>query len=546
MPLLLPVLTIILPLLGAVGVLGLSLVPRIRPYTHHIALTAAGLTTILILTFTWMGPMTVVPSLWQPSLLFGAALTLQTDVVMQPLALVLALITCSALLVELGRTTEGPRPRLVATLLALLSVGLVVLWAANLLTMIISWAIYDLLHAAGHIAAGGSGRTAIRGLVFGCLATLVLWSGALLSNGEAGSELWSLMALSGTPLTLWAVAGILRLWVYPLHLSTPDDLDTAPSLAAPLLLGPIVGWGLWLRLAQVNGGSVPGSTWVPIVAAVTLAVGGFLAWSCESPRRMLPWIGMGVSGAVLLAAGLAGESTAAVIVAGGVAWALGIAVLFMSESLQREVLWWNIPPLVGALALVGVPLTLGFVVEAVLMGGLADGGSLGLGGAFFVGHLFLVPSLVRWLLLSPSSPFPRREGGQGVKSVARGVGLGLPALLLIVAGLHPPLLIGGVQNPSLGRLFVMPGLRGWLLWTVSLVGGGVLAWQEGNLRPKIELFLSAAHDLLRLEWLYSAVAGALGRGLCMLRAADEVVGGAGALLWSWLLFLLLLLVWGGK
>lgn len=124
--------------------------------------------------------------------------------------------------------------------------------------------------------------------------------------------------------------------------------------------------------------------------------------------------------------------------------------------------------------------------------------------------------------------------------------MGLPALLLIVAGLHPPLLIGGVQNPSLGRLFVMPGLRGWLLWTVSLVGGGVLAWQEGNLRPKIELFLSAAHDLLRLEWLYSAVAGALGRGLCMLRAADEVVGGAGALLWSWLLFLLLLLVWGGK
>jgi len=42
------------------------------------------------------------------------------------------------------------------------------------------------------------------------------------------------------------------------------------------------------------------------------------------------------------------------------------------------------------------------------------------------------------------------------------------------------------------------------------------------------------------------VAGALDRGLSMLRAAGEVVGGAGALLWSWLLFFLLLLVWGGR
>ena len=92
----------------------------------------------------------------------------------------------------------------------------------------------------------------------------------------------------------------------------------------------------------------------------------------------------------------------------------------------------------------------------------------------------------------------------------------------------------------------MPGLAGWLLWTVSLAGGGVLAWQERNLRPKIDLWLSAAHDLLRLDWLYDTVLGALGRGLALLRAADELVGGAGALLWSWLLFLVILLVWGSK
>lgn len=540
-----PVLAIILPLLGAGGTLGLSLVPRARAHARYIALMAAGLTTILVLTFTWMEPVAVVLSLWQPSLLFGAALTLETDVIMQPLALVLALITCSAILVGLGRT-EGPHPRLAATLLALLSAGLAALWAANLLTMIIIWAIYDLLHAAGRIAAGGSGRTAIRSLILGCLATLALWSGALLAGGGVGSELWSLMALSGAPLTLWMVAGVLRLWVYPLHLSTPDDLEAAQSLAAPLLLGPIVGWGLWLRLAQANGGSIPGNTWVPVMAAVTLAMGGFLAWSCESPRRMLPWVGMGISGAVLLAAGLVGDNAMTVLAAASVVWALGLTVLFLSDGLQREALWWNIPPLVGALALVGVSLMSGFVADTVLIGGLTQGDSLGWGGAFFVGHLFLVLSLVRWLLLPPYSPFPRKKGDRGIRSVACGVGLGLPALLLIVAGLPPSLLIADVLVPSLSPLFVVPSLRGGLLLAAALAGGGVLAWQEGNLRPKIQLFLSAAHDLLRLEWFYDALAGALGRGLSILWAAGELVGGEGTLLWSWLLFFLLLLIWGGR
>lgn len=264
----------------------------------------------------------------------------------------------------------------------------------------------------------------------------------------------------------------------------------------------------------------------------------------------------------MLAAGLAGEGAAAIITAGGVAWALEVAILFLkpdllkpnlSDDLQREALWWSIPSLVGALALVGMPLTLGFVTESHLIGGLTQEGNLAWWGAFLIGYVFLVPSLARWLLPSPNqltTLLDHREPTVAHEDLARvlsrAVGLGLPALLLIVAGLYPPLLIGGALAPTLGSLFAMPGLMGWLLWVVSLVGGGVLAWQEGFLRPRIGLLLSAMHDLLRLEWLYDVVLGALDRGLDVVRAADEVVGGAGALLWSWLLFLLFLLVWGGQ
>ncbi len=538
---LLPTLTIALPLLGAGGTLVLSRLPRVRPYTRYIALIAVSSTTVLLLVLRWMEPVVVVSSLWQPSLLFGAALVLKSDAMVHPLALALAVITCGAVLVELSRM-EKPRTRLMATSQALLSASFMALWAANLLTVIVGWAIYDLLQAAGNIAAGRSARTAVRSLIFGGLATLLLWAGALLSGGGADTELWSLMTLSSAQLTLWALAGMVRLWVYPFHLVAQDGLDAASPLAAPLSLGPVVGWGLWLRLILANGGSMPSDAWVPSLAAAALALGGFLAWSCKSLHWRLSWIGMGATGAVLLAAGLAGDSAAAVVAAGSVAWALGVGVVFLSDGLQREAPWWSIPALVGTLALLGIPLTLGFVTEATLVGGLARAGHLWWGSALFVGNVFLVPSLMRGLLAAPSCPLPHRRG----LAVAYGAGLGLPALLLFATGLHPTWLVGGVQVPTLGALFAMPGLKGWLLWVVSLAVGGVLAWQDEAIRSRIELLLSAIHDLLSLEWLYTAVVGALDRGLSVLRVADEVVGGGGALLWSWVVFLLVILVWSSR
>jgi hypothetical protein len=104
--------------------------------------------------------------------------------------------------------------------------------------------------------------------------------------------------------------------------------------------------------------------------------------------------------------------------------------------------------------------------------------------------------------------------------------------------------MGSLTAPSIRTLMAAPGLPGWLVWAVSLAIGGLLAWQERNLRPRIEHLLGVAHDVWRLEWLYAATAGALDRGLGVIRAADEMIGGTGALLWSMLLFLVLVLVWG--
>ena len=538
---LLPVLTIVVPLVGAGWTLGMSPLVRVRPYTRYIALVATGVTSILILASGWVSSTVIAPSLWQPSALFGTTPALRIDSSTQPLALALAVVTFSALLVGLSRGEE-PHPRLLAALQTLVAAGVLALWAANLLTLLISWAIYDVLQAAGHLASGRSTRAAVRSLVFGSLATLLLWGGAVLSGDGVGGELWSLMTLRGPQMTLWTAAGILRLGAYPFHLAAPEDTGSASSLAVPLSLGPIMGWGLWIRLASANGGVVPGGTWVPILGSVNLAVGGFMAWCCEQPQRRIARVGLGVAGAILLAAGLAGENAVGVIASGSVVWTLGLGIVSLGDGLHRKAPWWSIPGLVGAAALLGLPLTLGFVTEANLLGGLARAGRLGRGGAFLLGNLFLVPALTRWLLTEPSFPPADRRW----LAVVRGIGLGAPLLLLIVAGFYPPLLHGDLSAPSQGELFELPDLVGWLLWAVSLAGGGVLAWQDAALCSKLGLWLSAAHDLLSLEWLYGVVMGALDRGFSVLQRADEVVRGGGALLWSWFLFLLLLLVWGSR
>ncbi len=539
------ILAIIFPLLGAAGVLGLSLVPRIRSYSRYIALTAAGLTTVLILSFRWIELGAVLRSVWQPSLLFGSVLTWQIDATMGPLSLVLALVTCCSFLVEMSRG-DVFHSRSTATLLTLLSAGLLTLWSFNILTLVVSWAIYDLLQMMAHIAAGGSVRTAIRCLVMGSAATLFLWTGAVLSGSGADSELWPLIIPSEAALTLWAVAGLLRLWGFPFHMAVPDDLDAAPPRAAPLFLGPVLGWGLWLRLCTVNGGVIPDDAWIPTLAVGTLALGSLLAWSSESPRRSLPWIGMAANGALLLVAGFAGTSAIAVIIAGSVGWALAMAVFFLGDGWQKSLLW-NIPMVPALLTLLGTPFTVGFVTAVSLLGGLVQGGRVAWGTAFWgtlFGYLFLIPSLVRRMLVPPLSPLPERFG----MILARGIGLGVPTLFLIVTGLYPPLLIGadvGSQLSSLGSLLAGPGLVGWALWAAVLVLGGVIAWQERILRPRIDLLFNAVHDILRLEWFYDSLTGALGRGLNVFQAANEIVGGAGALLWSLVLFLLLVLVWGG-
>lgn len=527
-------LALVIPALGAVGVLCLTFSRRLRSSIYPVGLAVSGLVVILLLAIRWLGVIEVNPLAWRPLLLLGVPPFLRSDAAVQSLALSLALAVCGSVCLSFSRLEE-PRPLVLAATLALASAGLMSLWAATPLTVIIGWAAYDLLQAAGLIAAGGSARVACRGMTIGGVATLLVWGGALFLR-SGSSALWALMTPGEASLTLWMAACVLRLWIYPFHLAAPDSVASVIS-SAPLFLNPLLGWGLCLRIVQANGGRLPCGEWATALGAVSLAVGGFVAW-IRSGRAMWPWIGIGVNGAILLAAGLGGRGAAPVVAGGGVVWVLAMTALFFYCGWRRDALWWNAPALIGALSLLGAPLTLGFLVMAALLEGVGGGGSLWWGGAVLIGYLFLVPALARGLaapFTHRSSPAPRWQ------SVVEGIGWFLPALPLVVGGFYPPLV---VVSPalSLGALFARPGVLGWLLWGGSLAGGGILAWRENSIRPRLETLFHALYEVLRLEWLYRVVAGALDRGLSALHVADDVVGGTGALLWSLLLFMLILLI----
>jgi NADH:ubiquinone oxidoreductase subunit 5 (subunit L)/multisubunit Na+/H+ antiporter MnhA subunit len=268
---------------------------------------------------------------------------------------------------------------------------------------------------------------------------------------------------------------------------------------------------------------------------------------------------MGISGAVLLAVVLVsllgggrgiGEGVAlSIMTLGAASWMLGLTVLFLGGSfdlrsaLRRETWLVSIPSLVGALSLIGAPPTLGFVAEASLVGNLTRAERWGWGVGFFVGQLFLVAAVTRWLF---SAAPPQRAGLDDdslLARIAHDVGLVCPALVLVVVGVAPTLLVADPSRLSVRFLLTEPGLTGWLLWGGALLLGGILGWQDAYLRPRVSLWLDALQGIVRLDWAWTLLAGAFGQGLTVLRAVDDVLGGRGALLWSFIMLLLVILVW---
>lgn len=524
-----PLFSVIVPLIGAVILLLMSLFRRLRSYTRFVAPAAMGLTLLGVLAVP-VEPLRTIPlSLWRPSAFFGTFLALRTAPVTWALAMAATAAGVSAALIQLSRRTR-PHFILVLSGLGFLLATLGSLWAENLLTLLFFWGCFDAAWALGMMAVGASPRRVALSLGIALLATASLWAAALLTRAGGGSLTWQLIEPEGLARTLLLAAGLLRLGLYPIHVNLPVGISRSAPAAAHLFLGPVLGWGLLLRLVTDAGISLADPVWLSSLGVATLAVGSLLSWTRSVASETLPWAALATAGATLAAAAFARDAAPLVLASGGTAWVLGVTLIALADGFDRSAPWWAIGPALGGLALVGAPLTLGQAISAHTIG------SAGLPAPqlalTLVALALLVAGIARRIIRPPLS-----WGDEGLLEIAgRAGGFLLPVLLLLLGGIRPSLLLSGLDVPS----STVPLLR-WGLWLLALVMGGGFVWLGARFRKRIEPLLDLLFDLFSLDWLLYTLVGGFDRATSLLREAAELIEGAGAVLWAVSILLLALL-----
>jgi len=534
-----PVFSVVVPLAGLLILLVAASIPYLRPYRRYIPPAAAVLSFIGVCFVPLEFSQVALLYRWQPSILFGAFPAFLAEPSVWLLALAFAAAVASGTLAQLGRAAE-PRFSLGISSLGALAAVLAGLWGENLLVVLMSWAWFDLAWGLGAVAEGLSARRVVLGAGLNGLGTMFLWAGALVVEGGGGGLSWSLMSPAGVGADLLLLAGLLRLGVYPLQLALPaEDRQRLPG-AATLLLGAMLGWGLLVRLTGSGVDTFLARPWLEVLAVATFVGGGGLAWTCAGRGGGWPWVSLASLGGVLWAGSRAGDCAPAVLVAGGAAWALGVTLLYLDRGLDRGALWWSVPSLLGGMALLGMPLTLGLVPSALLVGSLVRPFAVGRVLLFLIGQGLLAAAVARRVL----RPAPAEEPPGPLFAAARAAALILPALLLL-AGVYPPLLVRCEGSRSLMGLLASAGF-GWGLWVVGAAAGGVLFWRGQRFRRRSRPLLDLLHDLLRLEWVVRLLLGSLARAVGFLGTVADVLEGPGAILWALAVFFLVLLVAVGR
>ncbi|HHS97753.1 MAG TPA: hypothetical protein ENK08_07625, partial [Chloroflexi bacterium] len=452
-----PIFALSAPTIALVLLVVLGAIPRTRPVARFLLPAAAVLSLLGVLAARMEPAEEVLLSRWSPEILLEISPILRADPTVWPMAVAAAASVVAAGLVQLSRRSRSPFALEVA-ILGILAVVLGGLWSDNPLATLLAWGGFDLMWVLGVVAAGGPSRRLAWGAGANLLATALLWTATLAIGAKGSLASWELASLDGPGRSLLLFASLLRLGLYPLHLVVLTEGAWALPAAAPLLLGPVLGWRMLIRAVSIEGGaSLTGTPWLVPAGVTALLVGAFIAWAHPRPQEGVPWLGMAANGLILWGGLAAGEQSGGVIALGATAWALGVTLVLLGRGWRRGAWWWILPPAMGGWALLGGPLT---PAAAALSDAVASAVSgVGNGLLFFVGVGLLTAALAR-RVFRPAA----EEVEEPLAVAARAAGLGLPATLVLVAGVLPPSLLVGDSLPPWWRGLDGRALAGWELW----------------------------------------------------------------------------------
>lgn len=293
---------------------------------------------------------------WQPQELFPVSPALLLDEISWPFALALATLALSTILSDIAHDVREDQPRSewsdLASILVITVVGILGVMSGNLLTMLLAWAILDLVELVlwlGKAVDGDqSGRivllfsTRVAGIL------LLVWAG-MVAYASGLPLSFEVITPEVSPYLLLA-AGV-RLGVLPINTPLPTTLSLRGSTRNMFRLVPAAANLTLLARTATVGAPATLTPYLLILTALGALYAG-LSWASASNELegLSFWI-LGMS-SMSLAAAVRGHPSASL--AWGIALLLPGGLLFLFSTRRRELL----PiPLIGALSISALPFT---------------------------------------------------------------------------------------------------------------------------------------------------------------------------------------------
>ncbi len=540
-----PLTPLLILLVGTAGLL-FGLLPRFR-YTGLVAVTAGMGTLGALLLLTLSLPARATLSNWGPASLFVVGLALEADPLAWVFAMAVVVVMLAAVVTGLGRPGEQRVGTRVAMLLMTLA-SLASIFADNLLTRVIAWALLDVIYFLTLIflrEAENVVPQAVLTLALGSVGTLLAVGAAVLISRTSPTLSLRDAALTPQSTLVITLAAVFRLGLFPLHLALPSEVDIRQGLGAlARLLPAIVALETISRLV-VFGISASLLPWLTAFAAAAALVGALQLWSVPDPRRGIAYLIIAQSGVALLAGLWGGPQGALSLTAIALSLALGAGLIFLANGHAEQQPWPTVLPLIGGAAMVGAPLTVGFVGVAHLYGSLAlAGGWAWLVLLVVVAAQIILDAGLLYTIFWPGVPV---DGEPAVVAVHYS-GLSLPAILLVMLAVYASVLSGALPAPGVGLL----GFEGstsviGLAFVLLTAGAGFALWRfDAVLRDRFAGLAGLPFASLgRLDWLYRLVWNAI-RGVgVLLEGLGGVLEGEGAILWTLVAGVLVWLLWKG-
>lgn len=484
-------------------------------YLWFLALGGAAVSWILILISRNPSPLQIILVQWEPTTFFLSTPKLLIDELSWIYAAGISIFPISIVLTDIIQVNDIDADAW-ATSLAMTGLGVLAIFAANPLTLVLAWVVMDLSETfmlLQRVSTSEQRERVVVALSVRLLGIFLIMAANFVALSQDTVLEFESIPKQVSGLILVAVG--LRLGVIPPHQPFFQEPPLRRGLGTIVRLSPVISSLVLLsRLAKVG---VP-IQWQPflLVAAVVGAVYGSFSWSqAKNELDGRPFWILGFSSLILVATiyRLPDASIAwglAMILSGGVLFLTSFRNRFISFILFFGFMGMSLLPFTPSWGGSAIFSQTGILLSIVVM----------------IAHSLLILGFVRHAINQPRNPEEMEPWMAFVYP------LGLAAILITHWS----------QSLILG-FFRINGPLPVLMWLAGVIGvvfaaAFLLARNRGvNIQPGI---VSSVSSFLSLEWIYN-IFWWLYRSLSRLFASiSSILEGEGGVLWAMLILILLI------